>query len=155
MITIFKNKKADASVTILVFLTLALCVVTLFWFYVSEKNRETEIITFGTLNDFYTQEEATEYFLQEVARDIILNDSSISSEVFLTRFRSGIVDSFQNINVEVYHQMRTNNFDVKISGKTLYFTMQNFTFTKDYERKAGGIYNVVYKKDLSFETPIL
>lgn len=154
MMSIFKNKKADASVTILVLLTVALCVACLFYFYVSEKNRETEIVTFGTINDFYVQADGMKYFIQSLAEDIVHNNLNINNETFLYEFKKNFAISYWNMEPGMVKQIRLSDYDVKIKDKVLYFSIKNFTISKNYQQKAGGIYRVDYEKDLFFTIPI-
>ncbi|MDD5191845.1 MAG: hypothetical protein PHH54_04185 [Candidatus Nanoarchaeia archaeon] len=57
-----KNKKADIAITILVTGVIALCILALLIFYVSEKRQESEgINSFFYLQEVYNQAESARY----------------------------------------------------------------------------------------------
>ena len=82
---IFKNKRADIAITILVVAVIVLCTVALFSFYMIGKKKLGGINNFSYLQRFYNVADSIEYSGEELYgeyKEVIINDKEIKKQFF-------------------------------------------------------------------------
>ena len=86
MKSLFNSKKADVSVVLLVFMVVVLCGASLFIFLISNNSSQKQISNVGFVSEAYSEGVVFEYYLYNLAREIILKKSSLTSVFFSSRF---------------------------------------------------------------------
>jgi len=133
----FKSKKADATVTVLVLMTLLLCSYSLVLFYVSEGRSAGGLTTALDINDFYLESNNLGFFMKDLAQDIISSEGgSISAGEFIELFKAEFTEKAKTLLILEQYQGRVESGDfseTKIEDGRLYFNLQGFSFSKEIE----------------------
>lgn len=83
-----KNKKANISIVLFVFMTLVLAGATLFIFNINKGKIETRIQDYGFLNSVYLKENQMDFYINNILDDVIKNfDVNEGGEKFIENFK--------------------------------------------------------------------
>jgi hypothetical protein len=140
-----RSKKADISVTLLVVMTLLLCIASLIIFLTQQNSVESKIVNVGIVSDAYAKETSFEYYLYNVAKlsskEVFSGDNLAKEDDVLKNL---FLDNFQNkylVNPKIpseysdsYYRdyIKTNSNYVLVldrTSKTFKITFKNFEFT--------------------------
>lgn len=136
------NKKASSiSVTLLVFLTLILCITSLFIFANSENKFSEKTEMLNEMNKFYSENQIFEFYLNNIARKVIMDNPNINNnEEMISKFKAEYFAQSTNAffsdekYIEYREQIINANYEVVFGGqdsnKFVIFNIKNFTFKK-------------------------
>lgn len=154
MISLFKNKKGDTSIVLLVFMVFLLCSSALFLFVISNSTYEKKIANIGLINDLYSEKALLQYSMWAVSQDILKDNPNISASDFISSFKQKYLSAkiFESLNEQELAQIANNTYEVQIENNILKFTLKDFIFYKQYEVFEGQeIISASYKTDISFD----
>jgi hypothetical protein len=154
MINLFKNKRGDTSIVLLVCMVFLLCASALFFFVIANGSYEKKIANIGLINSLYSEKAVLEYSMIEVSRDILKDNPHISASEFIISFKQKYLSAniSESIDDRWLVQIVSNAYDVKIKDKNLKFVLKDFIFSKQYEVFEGQeITSASYKTDISFD----
>lgn len=134
-----KNKKASSiSITLLVFMILILCGLSLFIFATSENKFSQKVEIIGEMNNFYSENQLFEFYLYNTAKNVILQNPQIeNSQDFIKNFKAELIFDASNeaIASDYLEQMSNAVYDVSIDKtngvKVLIFRIKGFIFQKN------------------------
>ena len=96
------NKRADISITLLVFLTLFLTITALFIFNTSSNDLKLSIADSSALNDIHAKEVQINYYIQEMV------DSSAESVKYKADVKTAFITDLKN-EIEKYQESDKSN----------------------------------------------
>ena len=161
---LFKIKKADVSVTLLVFMTLALCGLAIFSFYYYNGRDTQNVMDYNQITQFYIEQQNFEVYLKDIAletfEDISIHQQDkLSEDYFIERFKYAYSTYLDNANApESFKQLpmlsqinNNSNYVIKISANHMDFKLMGFNFVKSLELvSSSDIQNLGLKKDIIF-----
>jgi hypothetical protein len=164
----FKNKRADTSIALLIFMTVFLCGTALFVFLINENDDIKKIASVSEINSFYEQTDMVEFFSYNVARDIFYKNKAISETDFINSFKKeyyetrrsseDILTPEQLFNYDqVLIQLKNEkNYDITIKSdngkRTLVFVLKGVEFSKSMKIPYdSSIASIKYVRDIEFE----
>jgi hypothetical protein len=124
----FKSKKADAVVTVLVLLTLLLVSFSLFKFLTSKWAGEESVSNSYALEDFYSEQDNVIFLMKEVSRGIV-ESGGVTKESFVEQFKSKFKKNAEKFpELEPYALVVENGDynDTKIENNRLFFSLGGF-----------------------------
>ena len=162
-----RNKKADASIVLLIFMTVFVCAASLFIFFINEKNNSNFISSVYKIDDFYSKEENIAFFVYGVARDVVNKNKNIDETIFINSFKKEYYDTLllnkDNLNSpdffnygSVLNTLKNEkNYDVEIKEGTLFFTLRGVEFTQDLSNMPEYSINMIkLNKNITIEMPL-
>jgi hypothetical protein len=148
-----KNKRADAQITILVFMVLVLCIFSLLIFILTNNQVEKKITNAAAPENFYSNEGVFEYYLFNLARKTYLQNTLASPEQFIIDFKKYYALDSQKIYSEEFYwnQIANNKYEIAISPQVLYFKLVDFNFRQSFSisksqevREISRVYNISF-----------
>ena len=88
-----KNKKADLSVVLLVFLALTVCCIALLIFITSETLFKKKLLEVNDLNSFYSENKRYEIYFGSLAKQVILKNKNMGNQEFLDLFKKSYIET--------------------------------------------------------------
>jgi hypothetical protein len=153
----FKNKRGDIAIVLLVFMVLLVCSAALFMFVISNSSYGKKIANIGLVNELYSEKISLEYSMTVTAREIIQKNPEVSKEEFLRLFKKeySISSYKQDLSEEIFSQIENNDYEIKIENNQLDFKLKDLIFTKRFETfSSQDITSAKYKTEISFKIPI-
>jgi uncharacterized protein (UPF0333 family) len=163
---ILKNKKGDISVTLLVLLTVTLCISSIFIFFYYDRSTLEDISGFNSISVYSNEKIIYDYYLKSIAQNSIKylqeQNIAITPQNFLTEFKKEYLQNSLDAKVSKEYENQddsqiTNGVYVvsileKNNEKILSFTLKDLKFTKSYAvNEFYGITSISKIEDLSFE----
>lgn len=161
----FNNKKADLSVTLLVFMTVGLCLAALALFMINAGSQAKSLSSYGSINSFYADNDLFEVYLKSLAQNTVNNlmlntNTDLSTPAgtldfknkFSTQFIASYMNSPKKYLSQVYiDQIVKGNYILDLEGNSLKVTLKDFEFTRVDDLMNNQEIDVLkLKKDISF-----
>jgi hypothetical protein len=151
----FRSKKADSVVTILVLLTLLLVCFSLFQFFTSKWAGEEKITNSYALQDFYLKQDNVVFLMKEVSRGILEDSSTISSSEFIGQFKANFkknAEKFEELRPYVSIVENGDYEGTSIVNNKLLFSLKDFSSSDKLillSKKADS--DIIYQTRVVFE----
>ena len=130
-----KNKKADLSVVLLVFLALTVCCIALLIFITSETLFKKKLLEVNDLNSFYSENKRYEIYFGSLAKQVILKNKNMGNQEFLDLFKKTYIETCPDEFKKDYliQQIQENSkYNLLINEFGLTLILDNFRFVKEY-----------------------
>lgn len=131
----FKNKKADLPITLLVVLVLMLCILASFTFLTVQNSYERNMQQVRVIPSTYAQEEAFIFYIKNIAYNIIRENPAISPENFVDSLQAQYEkDSVPEYNFPDIKKQILNDskYKIEIKDNKLSFKLTNFEFSRSF-----------------------
>lgn len=129
----FKSKKADFAITLLVVMVLFLCVMSAFIFLTKQNSYERDMQQVKVIPGAYANEEAFVFYVKNLAEKVIKSNSALDEKSFIAAFQ----EQYRKDNISEYNskdfvdQINNNSkYEITIKDKKLSFKLNDFEFSK-------------------------
>ena len=155
MKNLFRSKKANVWINILVILVLATCAVAGYTFLTSSNKIMAEISGVSVLNDVYFEEDNFNFYVREAGEKAVektytqLQEDDIpTADSFFSNFQK---------QFEIYglskDYLKKENFKIDSSKNVLKVNIDNWEIQKNLKTKENNL-EVLYREELNFEFEI-
>jgi len=131
----FKNKKADLPITLLVVLVLMLCILASFTFLTKQNSYERNMQQVKVIPATYANEEAFIFYINSLAQNIIKENPTIKPSDFVDALQA----QYEKENISAYNSLDFNKqimddskYKVEIKDSKLFFKLINFEFSNRF-----------------------
>ncbi|MBM3246934.1 hypothetical protein FJZ17_00110 [Candidatus Pacearchaeota archaeon] len=153
----FKRKKGDIAITILVIMTVLLVGFALFMFMTSKASNQEKIQGSSELLHIYSEQQGIEFTMRAVAEKVLTENqgAKFGTSDFIVQFKQEFSNQAEGIKeLEEYNlQVQEGNYaKSKVEGNKLYFYLSGFRISKVIDaNKDFGIEAVNFNTDVVFE----
>ena len=153
MKNLFRDKRANAWINVMVILVLATCLAAGYTFLTSSNEIEAEISGVSVLNDVHIEEnefnfyvtEAGEKAIEETYKKLKLPEKELHTE---NSFFSNFEEQFKIYGLEGY--LIRKNFVYDEANKKIDLKIDNWQVRKNFKTEKNDL-EVLYRKDLNFK----
>lgn len=160
----FKSKKADFAITLLVVMVLILCVLSAFIFLTKQNSYERDMQQIKAIPATYANEEAFVLYIQSLAKEVITDNPTLDKEGFISAFQEKYKEEnipeynsetfLKQINDSSKYEIAIDNhlLSTKLEDKKLSFKLKDFEFSRQIFYSPGIKSYIFYILKIS-ETP--
>ena len=123
-----RDKRADFSIALLVFLTFVMCGIALFTFLQYRGMNGKNMIDVGYAYQNYFREDYAKYYLISASKEILKN-KKIDAEGFKTQLKARIRAIDDDVLDGVKEKMNNNDFSISLDSNKLIFEMNRVLFS--------------------------
>lgn len=156
--SLYKEKKADISITLLVFMTIALCLIALFVFSSYDSSFSSKTAGAGEIQTFNFEEHGFEMYFQSLAEKIVSDikneNKEITNEEFSKRFDAALKNASENYFRAFNYNITGGTYSVSQDNNILDIELIGVTFTKSVISSAAEINSISLKKDIALKIPL-
>lgn len=152
MIGIYKNKKANAWINVLVILVLVTCLSSGFIFLTSSNKIKAVVSGVGVLNDVHLEENEFNFYVQQAGEKAVGEtyssfavDEKPTEESFFSNFQK----QFEIYGLKTYY-LKKENFKIDSVNKILKVKIDNRKIQKNFKSEENNL-EILYGHDLNFE----
>ena len=149
---LFRNKRANAWINILVILVLATCAVAGYTFLTSSNEISAEISGVGVLNKVYLEEDNFNFYVQEAGEKAVeetYKQFNADEKPTETSFFANFQKQFEIYGLRKDY-LKKENFKIDSSKNILNVKIDNREIQKNFKTKENNL-DILYRQELNFE----
>ena len=137
---LYRSKRGDLPITLLVVMTLALCVISSFVFLTTQNSYEKGMQQVRVIPATYANEEAFMFYIKNLAQGVMVANPQLDEKAFIKNFQAQYVkENISEYNLPNFKTqiMNDTKYQINIKNNTLSFRLNNFQFSRSFYYDPG------------------